>query len=151
MRHSTWKCLKNNAKKLVTSPIDCRLYCPIAVCTPKVTVQSAPQTCSCSEKKKKKIPSIATAAAIKALLCIHVFFTRYFKVVTMGGIQVMHSRTLALQKTYPWCRLYGDRQKPLHKHGRVAPIDRRLYFTIAVRTPAVGDRRRTVGATNMFL
>ena len=33
----------------------------------------------------------------------------------------------------------------------VVPIDRRLYFPIAVRTPTAGDGRRTVGATDMFL
>ena len=33
----------------------------------------------------------------------------------------------------------------------VVPIDRRLYCSIAVRTPTVGDGRRTVGATDMFM
>ena len=33
----------------------------------------------------------------------------------------------------------------------VVPIDRRLYCPIAVPTPTVGDGRRTVGATDMFL
>jgi len=33
----------------------------------------------------------------------------------------------------------------------VVPIDRRLYFPIAVRTPTAGDGRRTVGATDIFL
>jgi len=41
-----------------------------------------------------------------------------------------------------------------HLHDRkmsVVPIDRRLYFPIAVPTPTVGDGRRTVGTTDMFL
>jgi len=33
----------------------------------------------------------------------------------------------------------------------VVPTDRRLYCPIAVRTPTVGDGRRTVGTTDMFL
>jgi len=33
----------------------------------------------------------------------------------------------------------------------VAPIDRRLYFAIVARTPTIGDGRRAVGATHMFL
>jgi hypothetical protein len=33
----------------------------------------------------------------------------------------------------------------------LALIDRRLYFAIAVRTSTVGDGRRTIGATGMFL
>jgi len=33
----------------------------------------------------------------------------------------------------------------------VVLIDRRLYFPIAVPTPTVGDGRRTVGTTDMFL
>jgi len=33
----------------------------------------------------------------------------------------------------------------------VVPIDRRLYFPIPVPTPTVGDGRRTVGTTDMFL
>ena len=43
-----------------------------------------------------------------------------------------------------------DRRLSLRKHARV-PIDRQLYFPIAVRTPTVGDGRRTVGTTDMFL
>jgi hypothetical protein len=33
----------------------------------------------------------------------------------------------------------------------LASIDRRLYFTIALRVPTVGDGRRTVGTADMFL
>jgi len=33
----------------------------------------------------------------------------------------------------------------------VVPIDRRLYFPIAVPTPTVGDGRRMIGAADMFL
>jgi hypothetical protein len=31
-----------------------------------------------------------------------------------------------------------------------APIDRRLYYPIVVRTQTVGDSRRTIDATDMF-
>jgi hypothetical protein len=32
----------------------------------------------------------------------------------------------------------------------VVPTGRRLYLTIAVRTPTVGDGRRTAGTTDIF-
>jgi len=33
----------------------------------------------------------------------------------------------------------------------VVPTDLRLHYPIAVRTPTVGDGRRTVGFTDVFL
>ena len=38
-----------------------------------------------------------------------------------------------------------------YRNTPVVPIDRRPYFPIAVPTPTVGDGRRAVGTTDMFL
>jgi hypothetical protein len=56
------------------------------------------------------------------------------------------------QKIFCDCRSSAyARSTHCKKKMSVAPIDRRLYFVIAVHTLTIGDRRRTVGATDMFL
>ena len=48
----------------------------------------------------------------------------------------------------------GGKEVGTKNHDRkmsVVPIDRRLYFPIAVPTPTVGDGRRTIGTTDVFL
>jgi len=63
-----------------------------------------------------------------------------------GGIQVMQLCVLESGANVLFeCRAQHD------INMSVVPIDRRLYFPIAVPTPTVGDDRRTVGATDMFL
>ena len=107
-------------------PADCRPHCPIAARTPTVGDRSP-----CSRRYRRvsversatgQIPEpSALGRAVAATSCVTFLRTRLAR-------EVIRQRNMF-----------------------VAPIDRRLHFTIAARAPTVDDGRRTIGATGMFL
>jgi hypothetical protein len=86
-------------------------------------------------------------------MCIHSFFfffcgcdVQFFRLQRPGPPMAYTRQTPEHKKKKRQSRMKEILQKLV-----TSPIDHRLYFPIAVPIPTVGDGRRTVGTTDMFL